>query len=207
MNMLFEGLKEKGAMIIVPSSAVDTMNLGGLMGMHRWRSRGAPNCPLRGTGDRLMPDKPDRGLSPPGAEAAGPAAFKETVMIEVENLVKHYANVKGGRWRQLFRWEGEIFGLLGPNGAGKTTTSTIMDIIKPDSGTVRLMGQPMTEASKARIGYLPEERGLYKSFRLLECLTYLGALKGMPAGEAAAATALLAAEQGWPSMAGARCRS
>ncbi|MBN1135637.1 MAG: ATP-binding cassette domain-containing protein [Anaerolineae bacterium] len=106
-------------------------------------------------------------------------------MIKVENLVKHYANVKAVDGVSFSVGEGEIFGLLGPNGAGKTTTiRTIMDIIKPDSGAVRLMGQPMTEASKARIGYLPEERGLYKSFRLLECLTYLGALKGMPRREA-----------------------
>lgn len=114
-------------------------------------------------------------------------------MIEVENLVKHYANVKAVDGVSFSVGKGEIFGLLGPNGAGKTTTiRTIMDIIKPDNGTVRLMGQPMTEASKARIGYLPEERGLYKSFRLLECLTYLGALKGMPRKEASQrATALL----------------
>jgi ABC-2 type transport system ATP-binding protein len=71
-----------------------------------------------------------------------------------------------------------------------------MDIIKPDSGAVRLMGQPMTEASKARIGYLPEERGLYKSFRLLECLTYLGALKGMPRKEASQRAAALLEQTG-----------
>jgi ABC-2 type transport system ATP-binding protein len=56
----------------------------------------------------------------------------------------------------------------------------MMDIIKPDSGTIRLMDQPVTQASKTRIGYLPEERGLYKNYKLLECLTYLGTLKGMP---------------------------
>ena len=118
-------------------------------------------------------------------------------MIEVENLVKHYANVKAVDGVSFSVGEGEIFGLLGPNGAGKTTTiRTIMDIIKPDSGTVRLMGQPMTEASKARIGYLPEERGLYKSFRLLECLTYLGALKGMPRKEASRRAAALLEQTG-----------
>jgi len=106
-------------------------------------------------------------------------------MIEVENLVKQYANVRAVDGVSFSVGKGEIFGLLGPNGAGKTTTiRTIMDIIKPDSGTVRLMGQPMNAASKSRIGYLPEERGLYKTFRLLECLTYLGALKGMPRKEA-----------------------
>jgi ABC-2 type transport system ATP-binding protein len=106
-------------------------------------------------------------------------------MIQVENLVKHYAHVKAVDGVTFAVAKGEIFGLLGPNGAGKTTIiRTMMDIIKPDSGTIRLMDQPVTEASKSRIGYLPEERGLYQNFRLLECLTYLGALKGMPRSEA-----------------------
>ena len=106
-------------------------------------------------------------------------------MIHVENLVKHYAQVKAVDGVSFAVARGEIFGLLGPNGAGKTTTiRTMMDIIKPDSGTIRLMDQPVTEASKSRIGYLPEERGLYQNFRLLECLTYLGALKGLPRSEA-----------------------
>jgi ABC-2 type transport system ATP-binding protein len=106
-------------------------------------------------------------------------------MIRVDNLVKHYAHVKAVDGVSFAVDRGEIFGLLGPNGAGKTTTiRTLMDIIKPDSGTIELMGKAVTEASKARIGYLPEERGLYKNFTLLECLTYLGALKGMPRSEA-----------------------
>ena len=114
-------------------------------------------------------------------------------MIQVENLVKHYANVKAVDGVSFAVGPGEIFGLLGPNGAGKTTTiRTLMDILKPDSGSIKLMGKPVSEASKARIGYLPEERGLYKNFRLLECLAYLGALKGMPRKEAARrASALL----------------
>jgi ABC-2 type transport system ATP-binding protein len=106
-------------------------------------------------------------------------------MIQVDNLIKHYAKVKAVDGVSFSVGQGEIFGLLGPNGAGKTTTiRTMMDIIKPDSGTITLMGQPVTEASKARIGYLPEERGLYKNFKLLECLAYLGALKGMARSEA-----------------------
>ncbi len=106
-------------------------------------------------------------------------------MIEVENLVKHYARVKAVDGVSFSVGRGEIFGLLGPNGAGKTTAiRTMMDIIKPDSGQIRLMGQPVTEASKSRIGYLPEERGLYTNYKLLECLTYLGALKGIPRAEA-----------------------
>ncbi len=105
-------------------------------------------------------------------------------MIQVENLVKHYGDVRAVDGVSFTVGRGEVFGLLGPNGAGKTTTiRTMMDIIKPDSGSIQLMGQPVTEASKSRIGYLPEERGLYKNFRLLECLTYMGALKGLSRAE------------------------
>jgi ABC-2 type transport system ATP-binding protein len=74
---------------------------------------------------------------------------------------------------------GEIFGMLGPNGAGKTTTIRIlMDIVKPDSGTARVLGEP-PGAARARIGYLPEERGLYRGLRVEECLVYLAELKGI----------------------------
>jgi ABC-2 type transport system ATP-binding protein len=118
-------------------------------------------------------------------------------MIEVKDLVKHYANVTAVDGVSFAVGKGEIFGLLGPNGAGKTTTIRIMmDIIKPDSGSIRLLGQPMTEASKARIGYLPEERGLYKDYKLLECLTYLGSLKGMLRREASQRAAALLAQTG-----------
>ncbi len=80
---------------------------------------------------------------------------------------------------------GEIFGLLGPNGAGKTTTiRIILDIFKPDAGKVEIMGGPMTEAKKNRIGYLPEERGLYQDIPLERCLVYLATLKGMTLSDA-----------------------
>ena len=80
-----------------------------------------------------------------------------------------------------FRVErGEIFGLLGPNGAGKTTTiRIILDIFKPDSGQVSVLGGSLDETKKNRIGYLPEERGLYKDQKLETVLLYLGTLKGM----------------------------
>ena len=116
-------------------------------------------------------------------------------MIQVENLVKHFAKVRAVDGLSFTVGRGEILGLLGPNGAGKTTTiRTLMDIFKADSGTVRLSGKPITEASKACIGYLPEERGLYKNFRVLECLTYLGALKGLPRKEARRRAEALLAE-------------
>jgi ABC-2 type transport system ATP-binding protein len=80
---------------------------------------------------------------------------------------------------------GEIFGLLGPNGAGKTTTIRLMlDIFKPDRGTVSVLGGPMTEEKKERIGYMPEERGLYQDVPLERCLLYLASLKGLPAAKA-----------------------
>ncbi|MFN2220597.1 MAG: ATP-binding cassette domain-containing protein, partial [Anaerolineae bacterium] len=69
-------------------------------------------------------------------------------MIQVQNLYKHYARVKAVDGVSFSVGPGEIFGLLGPNGAGKTTTiRTMMDIIKPDRGTIELMGQPVSQAS------------------------------------------------------------
>lgn len=75
---------------------------------------------------------------------------------------------------------GEIFGLLGPNGAGKTTTIRLaLDLFKPDSGTIDVFGGPLNEHKKDRIGYMPEERGLYDDLKLQDCLHYLGQLKGL----------------------------
>ncbi len=92
---------------------------------------------------------------------------------------------------------GEIFSMLGPNGAGKTSTiRMILDIIKPDSGRIEVLGGPFTEATKERIGYLPEERGLYKNARLVELLTYLGSLKGMRTADAARRASQLLDEVG-----------
>ena len=79
---------------------------------------------------------------------------------------------------------GEIFGLLGPNGAGKTTTIRMMlDIFRPDRGTVSILDGPMTEEKKERIGYMPEDRGLYQDTPLERCLVYLARLKGLTAAE------------------------
>jgi len=80
---------------------------------------------------------------------------------------------------------GEIFGLLGPNGAGKTTTIRMMlDIFRPDRGEVSVFGGRLDEAAKNRIGYMPEERGLYKDLKLEPTLVYLATLKGLDAGTA-----------------------
>ena len=100
--------------------------------------------------------------------------------IEVSDVSKQYGSYRAVRDLSFTVHRGEIFSLLGPNGAGKTTSiRMILDIIKPDSGTIQVLGAPFTEATKQHLGYLPEERGLYKNARVLELLTYLGTLKGL----------------------------
>ena len=80
---------------------------------------------------------------------------------------------------------GMVYGFIGPNGAGKTTTlRMIVDIIRPDRGTVTVLGETDPAAIRSRIGYLPEERGMYVKMRTLEFVTYLGALKGMTMSDA-----------------------
>lgn len=82
--------------------------------------------------------------------------------------------------------EGSVFGLLGPNGAGKTTTlRMILRIMVPDEGAIEMLGQPLTESAQDRIGYLPEERGLYTRMKVREVLLFLAGLKGLGEHEAA----------------------
>jgi ABC-2 type transport system ATP-binding protein len=83
--------------------------------------------------------------------------------ISVQNITKKFASQTAVDNVSFDVEAGEIFGLLGPNGAGKTTCiRIILDIFKPDSGSVTLLGGPMNEEKKNKIGYLPEERGLYQ---------------------------------------------
>jgi ABC-2 type transport system ATP-binding protein len=100
--------------------------------------------------------------------------------VEVHHIVKSYADKVVVDNLSFSVAQNEIFGLIGPNGAGKTTTiRMMMDIIKPDSGEVTILGQKLTEASKNRLGYLPEERGLYKKLTVMDSIIYLASLKGM----------------------------
>ncbi|MBE9472283.1 MAG: ATP-binding cassette domain-containing protein [Chloroflexi bacterium] len=101
------------------------------------------------------------------------------MIIQVQGLVKRYGDVVAVDHLSFEVEQGEMFGLLGPNGAGKTTTiRVVMDILQPDEGTVQVLGQPPGQAN-ARVGYLPEERGLYRNLKVLDNLVYLAELKGV----------------------------
>ena len=100
--------------------------------------------------------------------------------IEVTNISKSFGPQKVLDQVSFDVKPGEIFGLLGPNGAGKTTCIRIvLDIFKPDSGSVKIFNSRMSEEKKDLIGYLPEERGLYQDINLENCLNYLASLKGL----------------------------
>ena len=103
--------------------------------------------------------------------------------VELNNVCKSYNDNLVVNDVSFAVAQGEIFGLIGPNGAGKTTTiRMMMDIVKPDSGEISILGESLNEATKNRVGYLPEERGLYKRITVLQSLVYLASLKGIGAG-------------------------
>jgi len=100
--------------------------------------------------------------------------------VEVIDVVKSYGEKIAVDGLSFTVEKDEIFGLIGPNGAGKTTTiRMMMDIIQPDAGRVAILGEIPSEATKGRLGYLPEERGLYKKLSVIETISYLASLKGM----------------------------
>jgi ABC-2 type transport system ATP-binding protein len=107
--------------------------------------------------------------------------------IDIQNIAKSYDGHVAVRDLSLQVPEGSVYGLLGPNGAGKTTTiRMMMDIIRPDRGTVSLFGRASTEPGvRDVIGYLPEERGLYKKMQVRRMLMFLAELKGVRASDAA----------------------
>ena len=106
-------------------------------------------------------------------------------MLLVENLVKEFQNTTAIDNISFKVEPGEIFGLLGPNGAGKTTTlRTVLNIIKPTSGKVLFNDQLITGDFLNHIGYLPEERGLYKKSKVIDVILYFAELKNMKRTEA-----------------------
>lgn len=106
-------------------------------------------------------------------------------LLTVSHLRKVFGNKVAVEDVSFDVFGGEVFGLLGPNGAGKTTTiRMILDIFKPDAGEISVLGGPMNAARSDRTGYMPEERGLYPDMKVLDCLVYLGTLKGLSRKEA-----------------------
>ena len=101
-------------------------------------------------------------------------------IIEVENVTKSFGRHKALDDLSLSIAKGRIFGLLGPNGAGKTTLIRLLTCINTaDSGEIRFLGHPLTSADVSNIGYLPEERGLYKKMKVSEQAIYMARLRGM----------------------------
>ncbi|MCR4965053.1 MAG: ATP-binding cassette domain-containing protein [Bacteroidales bacterium] len=106
-------------------------------------------------------------------------------IVEVQEVTKRYSNHTALNKVSLSVREGAVFGLLGPNGAGKTTLIRILNRITfPDEGRIIFQGHPLQAEDVSKIGYLPEERGLYKKMKAGEQALYLAQLKGMSASEA-----------------------
>ncbi len=104
--------------------------------------------------------------------------------IEASGLVKRFGKATAVDGIDLAIRKGSIFGILGPNGAGKTTLlRTLLGIIDPDEGTRSLLGSSKPLSQAHRVGYLPEERGLYQSMKAFETIAFMGALRGLPLAE------------------------
>ena len=109
-----------------------------------------------------------------------PLSSISSAALEVRGLVKTFGGRRVVNGVSFELQPGEIFGFLGPNGSGKTTTMRMaLDLIKPDSGSVALLGGMPPRRALRRVGYLPEERGLFRRARVIDALRYLGRLKGL----------------------------
>lgn len=109
-------------------------------------------------------------------------------VLELDNVCKSFGDLKAVDMLNLSMEKGNVFGFLGPNGAGKTTTiRMIMNIIMPDSGKITLMNHSNRQEIINRIGYLPEERGIYRKMKVKEVLLFLAELKSMKKQEASKA--------------------
>src|ERR1043165_3902579 len=114
--------------------------------------------------------------------APGPRDSSNGLALELRNVTKFYGAFKAVDDVSFTLPFGSIYGFLGPNGAGKTTTiRMILEIIKPSSGSISVLGNPSALAVRQRIGYLPEEKGLYKKMKAWSVIAYFATLKGMPA--------------------------
>jgi ABC-2 type transport system ATP-binding protein len=112
------------------------------------------------------------------------AVFSELAVL-FDSVSKSFAGSAAVRDLSFRVPRGSVFGLLGPNGAGKTTTiRMLMSILRPDDGRIRVFGEPPSDALKDRIGYLPEERGLYQSMSVIDNLSFFGSIHGLDPNEA-----------------------
>lgn len=108
--------------------------------------------------------------------------YDQAAVIEMRGVRKSFGAVKAIAGLDLAVPRGATYGLLGPNGAGKTTAiRMLLRIIAPDAGELRLFGSPVSQATLDRVGYLPEERGLYRRMRVRRLLAFFAELKGIPA--------------------------
>jgi ABC-2 type transport system ATP-binding protein len=107
------------------------------------------------------------------------------VAIRLEGVTKRFGHHTAVSQLDLEVPRGSVFGFLGPNGSGKTTTiRMIMGILLPDEGSVELLGGPPGVGGNDRVGYLPEERGVYRKMKVLDLLGFLGEIRGLKRGEA-----------------------
>jgi ABC-2 type transport system ATP-binding protein len=139
--------------------------------------------------DTISPDSPDavdaervlsatQRLKEARESATSEVTDRGEILADISHINKSYGGKQVVQDVSFTLAKGEVLGLVGPNGAGKTTTiRMLMDIIKPDSGEIQVFGRPIDEQAKNRIGYLPEERGLYRKMKVSDNLIYLSRLK------------------------------
>jgi len=128
--------------------------------------------------DDVLDEAPQRDKS--GGSPAGSTDYA----IEARGLVKRFGGTLAVNGVDLTVPRGAIYGILGPNGAGKTTTlRMILGIIDPDEGVRRIFGEDRPQRIARRIGYLPEERGLYPAMKAPDAIAFMGSLRGLPRAE------------------------
>ncbi len=127
------------------------------------------------------------------------------IALELEHVTKRYGDFTAVDDVSLSVPKGSIYGFLGPNGAGKTTTiRMVLDIIRPTSGRLAILGRPSALEVRDRIGYLPEEKGLYKKMKAVATVAYFASLKGVPRKQAKARAYELLERYGLKDFAEAR---
>ena len=132
----------------------------------------------------------------------------EAISLQLDHVTKKFGDFTAVDDLSLSIPKGSIYGFLGPNGAGKTTTiRMVMSIIYPDSGNISILGHRRAEDVKDRLGYLPEEKGLYKKMKAGEIITYFGRLKGLDGRTAKKRARELLNRYGLPEWFDARCES